>query len=101
MLGKCAGCGGLQNIVIMSVFERWGLRYFCSMSCKKAFLAEKEKEDEKEEPSVLPEVRVLTARKEGERITVVRGAGGFHGRGTSGASQHQRRISSREAKQKK
>ncbi len=84
MTVKCHTCGSFHIRMISWIDALRQTFYFCSMKCKREFLEEqKEKGDEETETSVLPEVRVFTARKEGERITVVRGEGGFHGRGAT------------------
>lgn len=78
---KCAHCGARHVKVYSWISGRNRAYHFCSLQCKRDFMEqdkpkieEKEIEDENKRAAegVLPKVRTLIARKEDERITIVR-----------------------------
>jgi endogenous inhibitor of DNA gyrase (YacG/DUF329 family) len=83
---KCFTCGSLSIKIISWISIDNKAYHFCSRKCKEEYLEvthplgrEKEKEDEKENKGILPEVRSFVAHKKGKRVTVVRGDSGVHG----------------------
>lgn len=76
----CDNCGS-RHIQLMSMIKDRQPLFFCSQACKKEYIAKAlEGYSETNKENILPEVRVLVARKTKEGIAVVRGNGGFYGR---------------------
>ena len=80
----CADCGALHPKCV-SVSSMHGELYFCNLQCKSHYfnvtlpdLILKEKKNEEESSSILPQVRTLIAHKnKNGSITVMRGDGKF------------------------